>query len=166
MSVLTRENLFYLIKELIWQALTIMACYAILYPITQKLTFLHFNMYFVFIYITLTYFRWTVLFSNLPFLHPAWVRFILFSVNLSLFILLMQQEQRFMSLFENSYIEDFGFPKVILYEGIKQQLFKYIYSIIVLFGTGSLIMISIFNLRLIVSWWQLYKYKASALLED
>jgi hypothetical protein len=78
----------------------------------------------------------------------------------------MQQEQKFMSLFENSYIEDFGFPQVILYEDIKQQLFKYIYSVIVLFGTGSLIMISIFNLRLIVSWWQLYKYKASAMLED
>jgi hypothetical protein len=164
--LVNKENAFHLVKEVIWLIITAMVCCAILYPVTQKIDFLYYRINFAFIFITLTYFRWTLTLSSLPFFRPALVRFLVFAVNLSLFIFLMQQEQKLMIFIDDFYTEDFGFPKVILYDHVKESLFKYLYGELVLFGTGSLIMIGIFNLRLLFSWWQFYKYKANSLLDD
>jgi hypothetical protein len=161
-----KEKVFHFIKELIWWSITALVSAAVLYPITQQLDYLYYNINFAFIFTTLTYFRWTLTIRHLPFLRPPLVRFLLFGVNLSLFILFMQQEQKFLMFIDSFYTEDFGFPKVIMYDHVKENLFKYLYTEIVLFGTGSLIMIVVFNLRLIISWWQFYKYKASSMLED
>ena len=37
-------------------------------------------------------------------------------------------------------LEDFGFPKVIMYEDMKKDLFEYLYNELVLFGTAALVM--------------------------
>lgn len=78
----------------------------------------------------------------------------------------MQQEQKLLMLYDNLYVEDFGFPKVIMFDNVKQELFNYLYTEVVLFGTGALLMIVAFNFRLLISWWQFYRAKASVMLED
>jgi hypothetical protein len=78
----------------------------------------------------------------------------------------MGYEQKFIGMADNFYTEDFGFPKIILYEEVKRNMFKYLYREIVMFGTGSLLMIVAFQLRLIVSYWQYYKHQANILLQD
>lgn len=166
MSLFTRENLLYFIKETIWITLTAMAIYAILYPVTSKLDYIYWKINVLFIFIALTYFRWSVTFRSLPFLRPAVTRFILFSVNLSLFIYIMYNLQKFIGMADNFYIEDFGFPKMIIYEDMKNELFGYLYNELVLFGTGALIMLSAFQVRLIISYWQYYKHAASRMMED
>jgi hypothetical protein len=40
------------------------------------------------------------------------------------------------------------------------------YTEIVLFSTGSLVTLSAFQIRLIISYWQYYKHQANMLLED
>ncbi len=166
MNLLTRENLLAFIKELLWTIITCMVIYAILYPITSKLDFIYWKMNTFFIFIALTYFRWSVTFRSLPFLRPSLVRFLLFAVNLSLFIHIMYNLQKFIGLADNFYIEDFGFPKVIIYEDMKRELFDYLYNELVLFGTGALVMLSAFQVRLIISYWQYYKHAASRMMED
>ncbi len=166
MSVFSRENFLHFAKELLWWAITGMAAYALLYPITEKLYFIYWEVNAAFIFVTLTYFRWTVTFRSLPFLRPTWVRFLLFTVNLSLFIYFLNNERKFITLYDNFYTEDFGFPKVIMYDDIKNSLFDYLIKEIILFGTASLVMISAFQLRLIVSYWQYYKHQANRMLED
>ena len=166
MEIVSKENMFHLLKEMTWLLLTAMVAYAILYPITLKIDYLYYEINAVFIFVTLTYFRWSVTLRSLPFFRPGWVRFLVFAINMSLFIYLMSKEQRFIMYVDNFYTEDFGFPKVFMYDEVKQQLYRYLYTEIVLFGTGSLIMISAFNLRLLIAWWQFYKYRANALLED
>jgi|ERR1043165_628660 hypothetical protein len=168
MSLFSRENLLYFIKEAIWLTLTAMAIYAILYPITSKLDFIYWKINVFFIFLTITYFRWSITFRSLPFLRPSVLRFLLFTVNLSLFIYIMHNLQKFIGLADNFYIEDFGFikPNVFIYEDMKRELFDYLYNELVFFGTGALIVLSAFQLRLILSYWQYYKHAASRMLED
>ncbi len=83
-----------------------------------------------------------------------------------LFFYLLHYEQRLITLADNFYTEDFGFPKVILFDADKQRLFKYLYSEIVFFGTGSLVLTAAFQFRLIISYWQYYKHQADARLQD
>ena len=164
-TLLNRQNLLQLLKEALWLAITAMAIYAILYPITSKIDYIYWKINSLFIFVTLTYFRYSLTFKSLPFLRPSWLRFILFTLNLSLFIYIMSNEQKLISLADNFYIEDFGFPKTIMFEPVKIQMFKYLYKELVVFGTGSLIMLSAFQLRLILSYWQYYKHQANTLLE-
>lgn len=166
MNLFTRENLLAFIKETLWMAITAMVIYAILYPITSKIDFIYWKINVFFIFLALTYFRWSVTFRSLPFLRPALVRFLLFALNLSLFIYIMYNLQKFIGLADNFYIEDFGFPKVILYEDMKKELFDYLYNELVLFGTAALVMLSAFQLRLIISYWQYYKHAATRMMED
>jgi hypothetical protein len=162
---MNQQNLLIFFKELLWTAITGMIVFAVLYPVTQKIDYIYYPVNALFIFLTLTYFRWSVTFKSLPFLRPAWVRFVLFTVNLSLFIYLMQKQQQFLMFHDNFYTEDFGFPKVIMYDHVKEELFRYLRTEIILFGTGSLIMIVAFNFRLLISWWQYYKHRAGNLLE-
>ena len=166
MNLFSRENLLAFIKEVLWLAITAMLIYAILYPITSKIDFIYWKINVFFIFIAITYFRWSVTFRSLPFLRPALIRFILFAVNLSVFIYIMYNLQKFIGLADNFFIEDFGFPKVIIYEDVKRELFDYLYNELVLFGTGALIMLSAFQLRLIISYWQYYKHAATRMMED
>ncbi len=166
MEILNRENIFHALKEIVWLLLTAMATFVVLYPITQKIDYTYYGINAVFIFVTLTYFRWSVTLSSLPFFRPRWTRFLAFAINVSLFVYLMSQEQKFLMYIDNFYTEDFGFPRVFMFDDVKQNLFRYLYSEIILFGTGSLVMITAFNMRLLISWWQFYKYRASSLLED
>lgn len=166
MSVLTRENLLYFAKEVLWMAITALLIYAVLYPITSRLDYIYWKMNAFFIFITITYFRWSITFRSLPFLKPAIIRFTLFAGNLSLFIYIMYNVQKFIGLADNFYIEDFGFPKVIIFEDVKREMFNYLYNELVFFGTGALVMLSAFQVRLIISYWQYYKHASSRMLED
>jgi hypothetical protein len=67
---------------------------------------------------------------------------------------------------DNFYIEDFGFPHVFINEISKRGLFKYLYTELVFFSTASLVTLSAFQIRLIISYWQYYKHQANMLLED
>ena len=120
-------------------------------PDFDVLDFIYWKMNTFFIFIALTYFRWSITFRSLPFLRPSIIRFVLFAVNLSLFIYIMYNLQKFIGLADNFFIEDFGFPKmnVIIYEDMKRELFDYLYKELVLFGTGALVMLSAFQMRLI-----------------
>lgn len=162
----TRENLLIAIKESVWLTITAMITYAVLYPVISKLDYLYTSVNAAFIFVALTYFRWSITFRSLPFLRPTWIRFLLFTANFVLFIYLMYSEQKLLGRLDDFYLEDFGFPKMIMYDDVKRELFNYLFNEITLFATGSLIMIAAFQLRLIVSYWQYYKYQATRMLED
>jgi len=165
-KLLNTATPYHFIRELLWLAITGMAIYAIMYPITSKMDYIYWKINAFFIFTAITYFRYAITFKSLEFLRPSWVRFIFFAVNLSLFIFIANYEQKLISLADNFYIEDFGFPKVFIDDTMKRGLFKYLYTEIVLFSTGSLVTLSAFQIRLIVSYWQYYKHQANMLLED
>jgi hypothetical protein len=167
-TFLSTQNILHFIKELIWWLITACVAVAILYPITSQIDYIFFNINFIFIFITLTYFRWTLFIRTLPFLQPVAIRFILFVINAVLILVFAQQEQKFLGFIDNFYVEDFGFIKqgVIMYDDVKERFFKYLYNEIVFFNTGAIVMCLLFNLRLIVAWWQLYNYKMGNMLED
>ncbi len=163
---LNRENAFHFIREIVWFLITATVIYIILFPVVSKIDYIYWKINAFFIFIALTYFRYSVTFKSLPFLRPSWVRFLIFTVNLSLFIFIAQNEQKLISMADNFYIEDFGFPHVFINELSKRDLFKYLYSELVFFSTGSLVTLSAFQIRLIISYWQYYKHQANMLLED
>lgn len=161
----SKINAYVLLKEIIWLSITTLVSYAALYPVTQKIDFIYYNVCFAFVFVMLTYFRWTIMLSALPFFRPGWVRYLLFTINVALFFYLMSKEQHMLGFLDNFYTEDFGFPKIILYDPLKEELFRHLRLLITFCGTGSLIMIIALNLRLILSWWQFYKYRSEALFE-
>jgi len=161
-----KENFYYLIREVLWLAITALICWAVLYPVTSKIYYLYWKVNVFFIFSSITYFRYATTFKSLPFLKPAMVRFLFFAINFTLFIYIAQYEQRLISLADNFYLEDFGFPKVFINEVMKRELFKYLYTEIVLFSTAGLVTLSAFQLRLIISYWQYYKHQANLLLEE
>src|SRR6187399_815893 len=108
-ALFTRENILSLIKELLWWAITAMITYALLYPIISRIYYLYIEIHAAFIFITITYFRWSVTFRSLPFLRPSWLRFLLFTVNFVAFFYLMQAEQKLIAKLDIFYTEDFGF---------------------------------------------------------
>jgi hypothetical protein len=160
MSLFSKENIFHFAKELIWWAITLMIAFAVVYPIYQKIDYMFLKMNMFFVFLAITYFRWTVSIRNLPFLQPVWTRFALFALNVSLFVYLMGEEQKFLMRIDNFFVEDFGMAWKELSMVEAEKLMRYIYTEIVLFGTGALIMIFLFNARIIISAWQFYKYKA------
>ena len=166
LTLFTRENFLALLKETLWWIITAMITYALLYPITTAIYYLYTDIHAAFIFVSLTYFRWSITFKQLPFLRPAWIRFLLFTANFVLFIYLMQYEQTLIGKLDNFFTEDFGFPRVIMYDDVKQELFKYLTAEILLFATGSLVMIAAFQLRLTISYWQYYKHATTRMLED
>lgn len=141
-----------------------MVAYAILYPVTQIIYYIYYGVNAAFVFVTLTYFRWSVTFKSLLFFRPAWIRFTVFTLNIMMFFYFAQKEQQFLMFYDNFYTEDFGFPKVIMYDEVKNKLFAYLRTEIILFGTGSLLMIIAFNFRLLISWWQYYRQRANTLL--
>ncbi len=162
-----KENVLQIVREGLWLIITAALSFAVLYPITEKLDpFIYYNTTFAFVFVTITYFRWSMMIKSLPFFRPGVVRFLLFTINLSLFIFFASRLQKYLGLMDNFYTEDFGFPKVILFDEDKIVLMKYIYNVMVFFGVGSLIMIVALNLRIIIAWWQFYKYKANMLMDD
>ncbi len=163
--LLTRENILIAVKELLWLGITAFITVAALYPVTQKILFIYYNISFAFIFIMLTYFRWTISLSALPFFRPAWIRFLLFTLNIVLFFFLLREEQKLLEHLDNFYTEDFGFPKIILYDHLKEELFRHLRIIVVFCGTGSLLMLVALNFRLIISWWQFYKYKSDMFMD-
>jgi hypothetical protein len=167
MSGLTsREKTYHLIREIIWLLITAIIINMVMLPITSKIDYIYWRINTFFIFVAVTYFRYSVTFKSLPFLRPAWIRFLLFTINLSLFVYLAQNEQKLISMADNFYLEDFGFPKVFIDELQKRELFRYLYTQMVFFGTASLITLSAFQIRLIISYWQYYKHQANRLLED
>jgi hypothetical protein len=163
--LLTRENILIAVKELLWLGITALVTAAALYPVTQKILFIYYNISFAFIFIMLTYFRWIITLSALPFFRPAAVRFLLFTLNIVLFFFLLREEQKLLEYLDNFYTEDFGFPKIILYDHLKEELFRHLRIIVVFCGTGSLLMLVALNFRLIISWWQFYKYKSDMFMD-
>jgi len=161
-----RENIFHFVKEFIWLVLTVMVVYAILHPVTSKLDYFYWKINAVFIFVSFTYFRWSITLRSLTFLHSSVLRFALFTFNIPLFFYLMYSLQKIMLKLDNFFTEDLGFPRVILFEDMKTELFKYLNTEVVLFGTASLVLILAFQVRLIISYWQLYKHEASRMLED
>ncbi len=164
-QLFTRENILTAFQELLWLSITALVTVAALYPVTQKIQFIYYNISFAFIFIMLTYFRWTVTLSSLPFFRPAWIRFMLFTLNIVLFFYLMREEQQLLEYLDNFYTEDFGFPKIILYDHLKEELFSHLRILVVFCGTGSLLMLVALNLRLVLSWWQFYKYKSDRFID-
>lgn len=161
-----RKKFLVWVKELAWLIITAMLTYLALYPVITKLYYLYTEVNVAFIFVALTYFRWGVTFKSLPFLRPGWIRFLLFTANLVLFFFLMSNEQKLIGKLDDFYMENFGFPKVIMYEDVKQNLFSYLSLEIILSATASLIMIIALQVRLIISYWQYYKHQATRMLED
>ncbi|HWB62583.1 MAG TPA: hypothetical protein VG603_03660, partial [Chitinophagales bacterium] len=127
-KIFQNEFFFYLIREVLWLAITAMLTYAVLWPVVSKIDYFYWRINAFYVFLFITYFRYSITFRSLPFFKPAWIRFILFTGNIVLFFFLAQHEQKLLSLMDNFYTEDFGFPKVILFEADKQKLLKYIYK--------------------------------------
>lgn len=161
-----RIKILHFTKELLWLSITALLVVAILYPVTSKIDYIYWKINAVFIFVSLTYFRWSVTLRSVPFLHSSVLRFALFTLNIPLFFYLLYSLQKIMLKLDNFFTEDLGFPKVILFEDLKSELFKYMTTEVVLFGSASLVLILAFQVRLIISYWQLYKHQANRMMED
>jgi len=143
-----------ILKEALWICITLCVTYIVLYPIDQKIDYTFYWPNFLFVALSILYFRWATTFNDLPFLRHSWVRFALFVFNINIFVYLLSTERNLLSVVDDFYVLSIGFPKVIMYEEVKEQLFKYLQTEVILFGTASLTLNVALQIRIIVSYWQ------------
>lgn len=148
------EKILIAVKEVLWCMLTAGACVLILYPIDKQLYYTYYAENFFFIFLALTLFRYVLFFNSIPFFKPVWVRFLLFVFNINIFVYITSIERTLLSIVDDFNMQDFGFPKVIMYDSVKEALFSYLYKEIVFFSTATLVLIVVFQLRLLISYWQ------------
>lgn len=137
-------------------AITAMIVYAGLYPIVSIIDYKYLYLHAFFIVITVTYFRFSLGFKNVPYLRPSWVRYLLFTLNFILAFYIVKQEQDLFRLFDNFETHDFGFPQnnVFMTPEVKKELFDNLKLSVNFFATGALLMTVAFQLRIILSYWK------------
>jgi len=147
----------YIVQEIVWILIALLVAAFAVFPLVMKLNyvFLVENVCFAFYAVTLV--RLVVFFKSVPWLKPTWVRFLLFVVNINLFIFIVRKEQNFISIYDSFTIEDLGMPRKTLSLKEMETLYNYFYTEINLVVVTCLILILAFCARLVLSYWSLAK---------
>lgn len=143
-----------LVQELLWWLFTLALAALIQYPIWRDLDYKFHLVNTVFIVVMLTYFRYNIFIKSLRFLRPSVVKYVLFTGNVMLFFFLLTQVQKLTGMWDNFILSDFGLPKMPVSSADEERIMRYIYTEVTIFGTGSMLMLLVFQLRLILVYWK------------
>jgi len=146
-----------LLQEIIWIVIALVISSWVVLPLYLKLNYVFIIENFLLVFYAIMLVRLVLFFRNVPWLKPTWVRFVLFIINLNLFIFITRKEQNFISIYDSFAIDDLGKPKMSLSLGQIEKLYHYFYLEINLTVVACLVLIFLFCGRLIHSYWSLTK---------
>ena len=152
-----KKILLHISQELIWLLIAAIFAVMLVFPIYQRVeyTFLIENLLLAFYAIILL--RMVIFFHGVIWLKPMWMRFLMFVINLNLFFLIVRKEQGFLTIYDSFTMDDLGKPKSVLSLSEMERLFHYFYYEINIVVISCLVLIVLFCLRLIHSYWSLRK---------
>ncbi len=163
---MNRIFLFAIIQETIGWLITVAIAIATLCPVTQKINY---NFLFengLFIAAAGTYLRYFLFYNSIPFLQPNWVRFVVFTANLVLWVYMLNRYEMMLQIHDDYVLEEFGSMIMPLNNDEQKSLLDYLYKLISFSGFVALLATALFNLRLIGAYWRVAKVRFSQRMQE
>lgn len=143
--------------EIIWWVMAFLIAYAILYPITSKVVYLHWFYNGLFAVTAVLLFRYVFFFYSIPWLKPTWVRFLFFVAAVNYFIFCLHHYQSFLDMYNTFALTDFGNSKIPLDANKQEALFYYFKNETTALLVANLILLAVLIVRLVSSYWKVAK---------
>ncbi len=162
MKIDKRSLVLNIIVEIIWWCIGIVIAAFIMFPLYNKM---HYNFLLingVIILLAVLYFRYILFFRQILWLRSLWFRFLLFAININLFVYLLRKEQFFMTVYDTFLISDLGVPFKPFSLSEMEKVYNYFFKEVNIALSACLVLIIVFNIRLILSYWKMAKTR----LED
>lgn len=154
--MLANRNLIFL-QEVLWLLIAFIVATFTVYPIHSKINYFFLIENFAFAAYAVLLFRFVFFFRDIVWLKSKWVRFSLFVFAINSFVFIINSEQKFLSAYNSFFISDLGTPRHTLSLIETEKLFHYFYKEIHLIVVSCLVLIVLFVIRLISSYWSLAK---------
>ena len=160
-----KKTLYQILIELIWLMIIAISATAILYPICFKAEykFLFINVFFIFI--SITYIRFIVLFKDIALLQNKWFKIFLFLINFHFMIWSAIRLQDMIPIWEGQTI--FGYVYQVYHEmslADRNWLLNYIRNEVLLFGIATILLSAILNARILVSFFRKNSIRSKAMM--
>lgn len=146
-----------LLQEILWLCIAGAVGAFVVYPLHSKIDYVFVAENFVLAAYAVLLVRLVFFFKSVSWLKPKWVRFSLFAFSVNAFVFIIHAEQKFLSVYNSFLISDLGMPRQTLSLIETEKLFHYYYYEIHLIVVSCLILIILFVIRLIASYWSLAK---------
>jgi len=158
----TTSLLLNILIEILWWVIGIVVAAFVMYPLYSKMDYNFLYINGLFVVLAVLYFRYIIFFKQILWLQSLWFRFILFAININLFIYLLRKEQFFMTVYDTFLIQDLGKPFHVLSLSEMEKIYNYFFQEVNIAITACMVLIIVFNIRLILSYWKMAKIR----LED
>lgn len=143
-----------ILQEFIWWIIAAVISIGVLIPLITQITYLHLYVNMLIIFIAVIYFRYSFFYYDLPWLRPAWVRFLISLISINLIVFNIRQAQYFISIYDAFTIEDLGTPHHPLSPMKIASLYRYFYYETIISIISSIILILLFLARTILYYWK------------
>lgn len=154
-----KVRIYQIFQEALWWVITAAVCYAVIFPIQQKINFYYWFENVFFVVAGITSIRYFLFFNSLFFLQNAWVRFLFFTLNFVLWVYALNRYEMMLQMHDFYDITFFGSMKKALSNKEQTQLLAFIYKEILLVGFVALLGIALLNLRFVGSYWRVAKIR-------
>jgi hypothetical protein len=163
---MSKSLLFLLVQELIWWLITALITVAVLFPLMSSVNYLHIFDNALIIVVAITAFRYSVFFNKLPFFKSNAVKFIVFTIDISLWVYILNRYEGFLGMHDIYMLSELGTPIHALNGVQERELFRYFYLEINIASLTALILIIILNLRFIQDYWKVARVRFGDMMQN
>ncbi len=132
----------------------------------SRVNYLHIFDNALIIVTAITAFRYSVFFNKLPFFKSNVVKFIIFTIDISLWVYIINRYEGFLGMHDIYMISELGTPIVPL-DGVQErELFRYFYLQISIASISALMLIIVLNLRFIQDYWKVARVRFGDMMQN
>jgi len=162
----SKSSIFLLVQEFIWWLITAVITFSVLFPLMSRVNYLHIFDNALIIVTAITAFRYSVFFNKLPFFKSNVVKFIVFTIDISLWVYIINRYEGFLGMHDIYMISELGTPIVPL-DGVQErELFRYFYLQISIASISALMLIIVLNLRFIQDYWKVARVRFGDMMQN
>lgn len=163
---MSKSSIFLLVQEFIWWLITAVITFSVLFPLMSRVNYLHIFDNALIIVTAITAFRYSVFFNKLPFFKSNVVKFIVFTIDISLWVYIINRYEGFLGMHDIYMISELGTPIVPL-DGVQErELFRYFYLQISIASISALMLIIVLNLRFIQDYWKVARVRFGDMMQN
>lgn len=162
-----KKTAYFIAQEILWAVFIFLAGFAILSPIILKGDYKYLWQNVLMIGVGLLYMRYIVFFKEIPYFKSKWVRIPLFLVNFHFIILILTTIQTIIPQWEAQSV--FAYMRFLTEElNLTQRnwLINYVRNEVLFVGVAGIILILVFNARILASFFAANTRRMSDMLKD
>lgn len=149
------KTILEVIYELLWFAFAAIAAYLLILPIKEEISITFFQYLIGSLFLAFTYFRFIAFMLRSILLESIWIKLLFFIINIPLFFYALDQYYTFGRVFDEY---NFTLPANVfqhIKSGTELDDLMYIKNLVTFSGFCTLVLIAIFEVRLVVAFFKL-----------